>query len=156
MEAINIAKLIITKLKNSQKENDGLIEITSRLKLLKLLYYVQGYHLAKFGKPLFKENIEAWLHGPVVREVYNWLKPHDDFWLNEQILTDEEIAALGLNDTQNELIDDVLKIYNKYSAYGLRGKMHSEQPWLETYDPENQTKVINNELMASYFSGFLA
>ena len=34
-------------------------EMMSNLKLQKMLYYEQGYHLAKFGTPLFQEEIEA-------------------------------------------------------------------------------------------------
>ena len=43
----------------------------SNLKLLKLLYYAQGTFLALYGRPLFNESIEAWLHGPVVPDVYH-------------------------------------------------------------------------------------
>jgi uncharacterized phage-associated protein len=32
----------------------------TNLKLQKLLYYVQGFHLALFDSPLFSENIVAW------------------------------------------------------------------------------------------------
>ena len=44
-------------------------ELVSNLKLQKLLYYVQGFHLAVFGEPLFEEEIEAWMYGPVVPSV---------------------------------------------------------------------------------------
>ena len=47
-------------------------ELISNLKLQKLLYYAQGFHLAIFGGPLFPESIEAWQHGPVVPEVYRY------------------------------------------------------------------------------------
>ncbi len=44
-------------------------ELISNLKLQKLLYYAQGFHLALYDKLLFSEDIEAWQHGPVVRDV---------------------------------------------------------------------------------------
>jgi len=40
------------------------------LALQKMLYYVQGIHMALFGKEVFREECEAWAHGPVFREVY--------------------------------------------------------------------------------------
>jgi uncharacterized phage-associated protein len=40
------------------------------MKLQKLLYYCQGWHLAWDGEPLFGEEFEAWLSGPVCRELY--------------------------------------------------------------------------------------
>lgn len=42
----------------------------SNLKLQKLLYYAQAWHLAIFKQPLFNDEIEAWVHGPVVPEVF--------------------------------------------------------------------------------------
>ncbi len=42
----------------------------SNLKLQKLLYYAQGFSLALTGKPLFNDQIKAWIHGPVVPSVW--------------------------------------------------------------------------------------
>ena len=46
----------------------------SNLELQKLLYYAQGHHLAERGTPLFDDEIQAWSHGPVVKDVYHRLK----------------------------------------------------------------------------------
>jgi uncharacterized phage-associated protein len=40
------------------------------LKLQKLLYYTQAWHLAIFGTPILAEQIEAWVHGPVIPDVF--------------------------------------------------------------------------------------
>ena len=48
----------------------------THMKLQKLLYYMQGYHVAALGQPLFSEAIEAWEHGPVVREVWYEFKKY--------------------------------------------------------------------------------
>ena len=37
-------------------------------KLQKLLYYCQGWHVARNGEPLFTETLEAWVNGPVVAQ----------------------------------------------------------------------------------------
>src|SRR5438309_2092560 len=50
--------------------DEDLGENITNLKLQKLLYYVQGFHLAMNGAPLFNEDIRAWDHGPVVPQVY--------------------------------------------------------------------------------------
>lgn len=49
-------------------------ELLSNMKLQKLLYYQQGFHLAYFGTPLFNEDIVAWQYGHVVPEVYDAFK----------------------------------------------------------------------------------
>ena len=38
-------------------------DVMTNLKLQKLLYYMQGFHLAVFDTPLFDEDIEAWQYG---------------------------------------------------------------------------------------------
>ena len=46
----------------------------SHLKLQKLLFYVQAYHLAYFDSPIITDSFEAWAHGPVSRKIYNELR----------------------------------------------------------------------------------
>ena len=129
ISAQNTAKLILAILKS----DDEMAEYTSRLKLLKLLYYVQGYHLAMFDAPLFNDKIEAWLHGPVVRSVWNWAKNYGD-------------EAMQKEAQQIKLISEVLEIYNKYSAYGLRDKTHTEMPWLSAYEKDKNNEITQNSL----------
>jgi len=40
------------------------------MKLQKLVYYCQVWSIVWDGKSLYKENIEAWINGHVVRELY--------------------------------------------------------------------------------------
>ena len=146
ISAIDTAKLALALLKNS---DDDIVEYTSRLKLLKLLYYIQGYHLAMFNAPLFNDKIQAWLHGAVVPSVYKWVKDITDEKLQDEAMNDEQIGALNLHPQQTELISEVLKIYNKYSAYGLRDKTHTEMPWLSVYE-----KGKNNEITLESLKNF--
>ncbi len=46
----------------------------SHLKVQKLLYYIQGYHLAYFDEPVIEDDFEAWVHGPVSRRLFDRLK----------------------------------------------------------------------------------
>ena len=49
-------------------------DLITNLKLQKLLYFAQGWFLALYDTPLFKEEIQAWIHGPVVATVYHSYK----------------------------------------------------------------------------------
>jgi hypothetical protein len=40
------------------------------MKLQKLAYYSQAWHLVWDSEPLYPERIEAWMNGPVVAELY--------------------------------------------------------------------------------------
>ena len=66
--ALDIARYIIKYCKDNGYS-------ISNLKLQKLLYFVQAQFLVTYnGRPAFEEKIEAWDFGPVVPEVYHYLK----------------------------------------------------------------------------------
>lgn len=119
----------------------------SNLKLQKLVYYAQGFHLAMYGEPLFEENIIAWEHGPVVESLYYKYK---DFGAGE--LPQPESINLGqYKPEQLELLDEVFEVYGQFSAWKLRNMTHSERPWLET----QKNNVIPKELMEDFFKTLL-
>ena len=53
-KVIDIANQLLVK---AYRASDG--ELMTNLKLQKMLYYQQGFHLAYFGTPLFDDEIEA-------------------------------------------------------------------------------------------------
>lgn len=50
----------------------------TNLKLQKLLYYAQAWHLVFRQEPLFTDRIEAWRHGPVVPSVFRQYRHFED------------------------------------------------------------------------------
>lgn len=119
-------------------------ELMSNLKLQKMLYYEQGYHLAKFGTPLFQEEIEAWIYGPVVPSVY---EHYSKFGANGIFPEKEEISFD--NGLEEKLFDEVFIAYSPYSAIGLMNKTHGEKPWKTT--PTKVGSVISKEKLAKFF-----
>lgn len=118
-------------------------ERISNLKLQKLLYYAQGFHLAMYGKPLFGDEVQAWTHGPVVPEVYRYYKEHGSGAIP---WPDDFDVDLYDADTR-ELLDEVYQVMGQFSAWKLRCMTHEEPPWRIT--PQNG--VISHKLMADYF-----
>jgi uncharacterized phage-associated protein len=104
----------------------------SHLKLQKLLYYCDAWHMVYFdGRQLINEEFEAWMHGPVVRSVW-------DYYKDESVLYgDIQPAPLMfnisdiLNEEQFEVVNDVLDEYGKRTAYHLECLTHNERPWKE-------------------------
>lgn len=135
--ALEIAKKIISLYKD-------LDDVITNLKLQKLLYYEQGYHLAYFGEPLFNDNIEAWMYGPVVPVVYNKYKQYDSSPIPP---VDSDLQFE--NDIEAKLFWEVFKLYNRYSASGLVDLTHSETPWQET--PTGVGNVISQSKMKDFF-----
>lgn len=119
-------------------------ELMSNLKLQKMLYYEQGYHLAKFGSPLFADDIEAWMYGPVVPSVYY----HFNVFGATGISPEKE-EAISLNALEEKLFDEVYRAYSPYSAVGLMHMTHEEKPWKST--PVKVGNVISKDKMAKFF-----
>ena len=117
--AIDIAKKIVCR---TDVEHGDTI---SNLKLQKLLYYMQGFHLAWFGTPFFNEPIEAWTYGPVVPVVFQEFKKYSGRAINPANYTD----SLVLPDERQLLFDMVYKEYSRFSAVALMNMTHSDGPW---------------------------
>jgi len=121
----------------------------SNLKLQKLLYYVQGWHLGLYGSIVFPERIEAWVHGPVVPDVFF----HYRHFRWTPIQVDPETVQLSGNIEKH--IRDVLKIYSPLSATQLEMLSHGENPWKQARGTlpagASSNAAITPESMKLYF-----
>jgi uncharacterized phage-associated protein len=82
------------------------------LKLQKLLYYVQAWHLAFFGKPLFEGHFQAWVHGPVNREIYDRFK--DEKSLYSSVTSDDIRRDFNSDDIKAKAQRHINKIVSVY------------------------------------------
>lgn len=120
----------------------------TNLKLQKMLYYMQGYWLAIFNKPLFDDEIEAWMYGPVVPEVYYEFKRHGSLSINP-----EEVKCpdnLILSDDEEGIFSDIMEEYGQFSAVKLMNMTHNEKPWKSV--PTGFGSIMSKELIKEYFS----
>jgi len=106
----------------------------SHLKLQKLLFYCDAYHLAYFGNELITDEFEAWAHGPVSRKIYNSLKDksilYSDLYYEENgVNPDIEFERLTIE--QKELLKDVLGNLSSWTGLQLESATHRETPWIE-------------------------
>lgn len=130
----------------------------SHLKLQKLLYYTQAYHLAYFDTELIPENFEAWVHGPVCREVYNTLRDKSILYSDVGFSGEnnpEEILSNSLTADQMELILDVNNELSTWSGIELETSTHSEIPWITARNglsPETKSAtIISKEVMYEFY-----
>lgn len=127
-------------------------EITP-MALQKLLYYAQGFHKAFNGEFLFQEDCEAWVHGPVFRNVYYKYKDYGYNPIEGNIL---EYGKIELIETEEEILKSIIANFGCYSGRVLENMTHAETPWRVTRngldDHEGSERVINKELITDYFS----
>lgn len=122
-------------------------ELMTNMKLQKMLYYQQGFHLAYFGTPLFDEDIEAWMYGPVVPAIYEEYKSNG----RNGIEPNRELAFSFEQKKELALFNEVCKVYGAYSAIGLMNMTHEEMPWKSTPTGEGEGHVIAKDKMQSFF-----
>ncbi|WP_291362917.1 Panacea domain-containing protein [Acetobacter sp. UBA5411] len=119
-----VCDYIITKL-------DEASDRPSLLKIQKLLYYVQAWHLALHDKPMFNGKFQAWVHGPVNRHIYDRFKGtkllYSHISVKDVLYPD---CNDQLTDVEREHIDEVLENYGEFSGAQLERLTHTEAPWL--------------------------
>lgn len=106
----------------------------SHLKLQKLLFYCDAYHLAYFDTELVTDKFEAWVHGPVSRKVFDSLKDKSVIYADLEFNGDRERVEqefLNLASSQREVISDVLTELSQWSGLQLESATHREAPWME-------------------------
>lgn len=100
----------------------------SNLKMQKLLYYAQGFHLALYNKPLFPEKITAWQYGPVVKEIYEAYSEYSYGAIPKPRRINKKVFDAKTMD----FLKEVYQVYGQYSALRLMQLTHSEPPWKNT------------------------
>lgn len=149
MQALEVAKYFVELHRNviDTIQNDDTIfenEPITHLKIQKLLYYAQGLGLVYLNKPLFSEKIEAWKHGPVVREVYEALREY-----GKRDLQDVLKYENTLNVEEQSIVEMAFREYGRYTASYLRNKTHAEPLWKNAYKDKNN--IISEEAMRDFF-----
>ena len=132
----------------------------NELKLQKLMYYVQAWNLAFNGKPLFDGRFQAWVHGPVNRELYDRFGATKSLY--SQITSDDisaDFQTTLLPDEARQHIDSVLETYAGFTGTQLEELTHREEPWIAARrgyrDSERCEVEIDEELMRSFYGARL-
>jgi putative zinc finger/helix-turn-helix YgiT family protein len=122
------------------------------LALQKLLYYSQGFYKTFYEEFLFDNDCEAWVHGPVYKEIYFKYRDYGYNPIEDKSIKFENI---NLTEVEEELIDSVIDNFGCYSAKTLERMTHSEKPWRLTRKnlkpEEKSSEIIKKDLIADYF-----
>lgn len=121
----------------------------SHLKLQKLLFYCDAYHLAYFNEELITDNFEAWVHGPVSKKVFDSFKDKSILYsdLSFSGNSKETLNLFSeLTSEQQELINDVLSVLSKWTSLQLETSTHKETPWIEARNGIGIGDRCNNEI----------
>ena len=154
-KAIDIARYIV----NYANDNNMII---SNLKLQKILYFVQLEFLLNKNTPCFEDNIEAWDFGPVVPSVYHEFKKYGAFciprvsfvydtsqgWFNLKQVS----FKISIPSDEKEIIEDVVRVCDKYTPGQLVEITHNQLPWRNAYN-SGMNNVITVQSMIKFLNG---
>lgn len=128
-------------------------ESITNLKLQKLVYYAQAWYLANFGEPLFDADFQAWVHGPVIPDLYQAYKALGFSPINVDIKLED--VKKEISEDLIEFLNEVAKVYMPFGAYQLELMTHKEEPWIEARgdcEPDERCeRVITKESMEKFY-----
>ena len=181
----NSANINFDSNKSSDKINNVIqyllikCEDITPLALQKSLYYIQGFHFAFYKSFIFTDDCQAWIHGPVYKDVYLRYKdytftpidsptteisgiktseklPNNKYTQKSDITRLTAELTTTLSATERAVCDSVIDNLCCYSGKELERFTHHEEPWiltrgnLKTNDSSN--KIINKNTIGEYFT----
>lgn len=135
---------------NKADEESG--DVITHMKLHKLIYYAQSWHMAYYKVPLINDTFQAWVHGPVIPRIYEHFKRYGYNALPSIKDIDRDCYDEGVL----TILEMIWKVYGKFGAKFLEELTHSEEPWriarkgLKVDTPSNEE--IKNEDILNYYS----
>ncbi len=161
-EALAIANEFLDAAKKSENK-------ITHMKLQKLIYIAHGYYLAIQDFPLIHERVRAWKYGPVIISVYEEFKIYGHNYITEKgttvdlkkrfqnidnnILKADMYTPVVKEKEILKFVDEVWKIYGKYTAIELSNLTHEEgTPWYQAH--VNNESVIKDSLIQEYYKKF--
>lgn len=106
--------------------------------------------MALLGSPLFNENIEAWIHGPVIPALYPIYADYG--WLSIPPYKGE---LYDFDERTEDVLNAVYNTYAQFSGEQIKSLTHSELPWREARGDlapyEICTNLISLETMKKYY-----
>lgn len=116
------------------------------VKLQKLLYYSQAWHLVTMDAPLFDDPITAFELGPVVYSV--WKKYEGQRTINRRNAVGDPDA---LTELEREVVDAVVEAYRRIPPFELSELTHDEAPWADAWATRSDHR-ISHEAMRNYYA----
>jgi uncharacterized phage-associated protein len=117
-------------------------------KLQKILYYAYSWTLtmenddvSELENRLFNEKFEAWVHGPVLREVYDRFREY-----GYQEIPKYDGPLTTFSEDIEEVLEDVWEDYGHYTGNELESITHQEDPWINARDGYSALERCNVEL----------
>jgi uncharacterized phage-associated protein len=120
------------------------------MQLLKLVYIAHGWTLGLLGRPLIRDDVEAWQYGPVIPRLYNAVRQFKSHPVEGRIKANAE-QIMG---PEESIIRQVYQIYGDRSGPALSRLTHQKgSPWAAVYQRGEYGTVIPNDVIEDHYAG---
>lgn len=126
----------------------------TNLRLQKLVYYAQAWYLANYEKPLFSAEFEAWVHGPVIPELYHEYKVCKSHHIETELSLEK--VERRFDDDTLDFLREMADVYMPFTTYHLERMTHLEEPWIAARGGLPADAVCNNIIPKQSMSVYYA
>ncbi|UNK42138.1 DUF4065 domain-containing protein [Luteimonas sp. S4-F44] len=140
-------------------------EVTN-LSLQKIIFFCHGWCIAKLGKPLIKQDFEAWQYGPVLQHVYREFRSCDRSPIKIRAKQLDPISGnrieirAKLEPEIEEIVRESTRFYSRLRPGTLVEMSHApDGPWDKVWNHSgtiNPGMRMSNEDIGKYFSSLRA
>lgn len=125
----------------------------TQMKLQKLVYIANGWCLAITDHPMVDAEIEAWLGGPVIREIWDHIRDHG---LNSENKLCDPITCIPFDEELSEKEEQIIEyVWNKYGDYTgseLSMMTHQENtPWSSAFIQRGRNATLRRSEIKDHF-----
>ena len=121
------------------------------IQIIKLTYLCQAWMLTMFGRKIFRQEIHAWEHGPVVADVYESLFRYGASPIKKRI---KGVEKPKFDEQETHIMNQVYDIYGHWTGAQLSRATHLPgTPWYKTRseNPLGRDNPIPQNLMREYY-----
>ncbi|MFD1124658.1 Panacea domain-containing protein [Lentilactobacillus raoultii] len=122
-------------------------EKLTQMKLMFLLYYVQGTYLALYDQKAFSNDILAWRYGPAIAQIHQHFRGKRVVTSNVTTQDEANYRAINRDDRLLKIVFEVQETFGHQTAAALSQQTMRERPWQSTL----QSQVIDPAIIKDYF-----
>jgi uncharacterized phage-associated protein len=119
------------------------------MQLLKLVYIAHGWMLGLYGRPLIRDEVQAWQYGPVIPRLYNAVRDYGAGSITSSIR-----SPIGdkLDRNEDNIVEQVYNAYGERTGPTLSRMTHAEgTPWSLTYEDGVFSTPIPQDLIEDHY-----
>lgn len=130
----------------ARNNNDSL----TPMQVLKLVYIAHGWMLGLYGRPLIRDEVQAWQYGPVIPNLYNALRDYRGQSVTKDI---PYVGSEGMDPQQENIVKQIYDIYGQKTGAALSRLTHAQgTPWDLTYEPGVFGCTIPTDIIEDHYS----